>query len=84
MSWFKGDQKDIHKIIENKQLIQVSDTNALGEIVNQVIQDNPKVVEEYRSGKVQVIGFLIGQCMKASKGTGNPKVFKVLLSQKLK
>ncbi|NJL96870.1 Asp-tRNA(Asn)/Glu-tRNA(Gln) amidotransferase subunit GatB [Candidatus Gracilibacteria bacterium] len=80
----KGDQKDIHKIIENKQLIQVSDTNALGEIVDQVIKENPKVVEEYKSGKVQVIGFLIGQCMKASKGTGNPKVFKVLLSQKLK
>jgi aspartyl-tRNA(Asn)/glutamyl-tRNA(Gln) amidotransferase subunit B len=63
--------------------LQVSDEGALLLVVNEVIANNPKVVEEYKSGKVQVIGFLVGQCMKASKGAGNPKKFTELLEKTL-
>ena len=64
--------------------LQVSDAGALQVFVDQVIANNPKVVDEYKSGKVQVIGFLVGQCMKTSKGAGNPKKFTELLEGSLK
>lgn len=64
--------------------LQVSDTGALQAFVDQVIAANPKVVEEYKSGKIQVVGFLVGQCMKTSKGAGNPKKFTELLESTLK
>ncbi len=76
-------KKDVKNIVSENNLEQVSDTGALGNIVDSVITNNPKVVEEYKSGKVQVIGFMIGQCMKESKGQGNPKIFKDLLTEKL-
>jgi aspartyl-tRNA(Asn)/glutamyl-tRNA(Gln) amidotransferase subunit B len=69
------------EVVEQNGLLQVSDTTALQAIVDEVIRTNETVVAEYRSGKVQVIGFLIGQCMKQSKGTGNPKKFTELLNQ---
>ena len=73
----------IDQIITQENLLQVTDNSALTAIVSQVILDNPSVVEEYKSGKVQVIGFLVGQCMKAAKGQGNPKRFNELLSVEL-
>lgn len=63
--------------------LQVSDEGALQVFVDEVISNNPKVVEEYKSGKVQVVGFLVGQCMKVSKGAGNPKKFTELLEKSL-
>ncbi|MBC7471766.1 MAG: Asp-tRNA(Asn)/Glu-tRNA(Gln) amidotransferase subunit GatB [candidate division SR1 bacterium] len=66
-------------ILETHQLIQVSDDNALQKIVDAVILSNKSVVVEYQLGKTQVIGFLIGQCMKESKGAGNPKKFTDIL-----
>jgi aspartyl-tRNA(Asn)/glutamyl-tRNA(Gln) amidotransferase subunit B len=77
---FDGDAK---KIVEENGLLQVSDDNALQLIVDKVIATNEKVANEYRSGKVQVIGFLIGQCMKESKGAGNPKKFTEILTNTL-
>lgn len=50
----------------------VNDDGALEEVVKKVLEDNPKVVEEYRSGKDKVLGFLVGQIMKAMKGKANP------------
>ncbi len=63
------------QIIEEKGFLQVSDTGALEAIVKEVIAQFPSQADEYRSGKVQLLGFFVGQCMKASKGSGNPKVF---------
>lgn len=60
-------------------VIQVSDEGALKAIVEKVIADNPKVVEDYKSGKTPLLQFLMGQCMKASRGAGNPETFKKLL-----
>ena len=60
------------KVVAEKGLAQVNDTGALSAIVDNVLAGNAKAVEDYKSGKTNVIGFLVGQCMKASKGQGNP------------
>jgi aspartyl-tRNA(Asn)/glutamyl-tRNA(Gln) amidotransferase subunit B len=71
------------EVVEQNGLLQVTDTAFLEEIATQVIAENPSQAEEYRAGKQQVIGFLIGQCMKAAKGQGNPKKFTEILTIKL-
>lgn len=70
-------------IIEREGLKQINDTDALGKIVDEVIATNPKQVEQYKAGKTTVIGFLVGQVMKASKGQANPAAVNDLLRQKL-
>lgn len=74
---------DAQEIAQENGLIQVSDDTALQAFVDLVIANNPSVVEQYKSGKIQVIGFLIGACMKESKGRGNPEKFKSLLEGRL-
>jgi aspartyl-tRNA(Asn)/glutamyl-tRNA(Gln) amidotransferase subunit B len=64
-------------------LRQNNDTSALEAVVDRVIADNPTQVAEYRAGSERVFGFLVGQCMKASAGQGNPKIFNDLLKAKL-
>lgn len=71
-------------IVEEKGLSQISDTSALEKIVDEVLQNNEKSVEDYKAGKVQAIGYLVGQVMKASKGKANPPVVKGILESKLK
>jgi aspartyl-tRNA(Asn)/glutamyl-tRNA(Gln) amidotransferase subunit B len=71
------------EVVEKHGLLQVTDTAFLEDIAKQVISENPSQVEEYRAGKQQVIGFLIGQCMKAAKGQGNPKKFAEILTIEL-
>jgi len=71
-------------IVEEKGLSQISDTGALEKIVDEVLQNNQKSVEDYKAGKVQAIGYLVGQVMKASKGKANPPVVKEILESKLK
>ncbi|MEG2596454.1 MAG: Asp-tRNA(Asn)/Glu-tRNA(Gln) amidotransferase subunit GatB, partial [Ruthenibacterium sp.] len=66
-------------IVEEKGLAQVSDTGALGAIVNSILQNNAKAVEDFKNGKTNVVGFLVGQCMKASKGQGNPGILKDMI-----
>jgi aspartyl-tRNA(Asn)/glutamyl-tRNA(Gln) amidotransferase subunit B len=70
-------------IIEREGLRQISDTGALGKIVDEVIACNPKQVEQYKSGKAAVLGFLVGQVMKLSKGQANPAAVNELLRAKL-
>jgi len=70
-------------IVERKGLVQVSDASALEGIVDQVLQKNAGQVAEFLGGKAQVFGFLVGECMKASKGKGNPKIVNELLRRKL-
>jgi aspartyl-tRNA(Asn)/glutamyl-tRNA(Gln) amidotransferase subunit B len=80
----KSENDKLADIAKTNNLIVVNDTALLSTIVEAVITNNPKIVEEYKSGKVSVIGFLIGQCMKEAKGQGNPKAFSELLNEKLK
>jgi aspartyl-tRNA(Asn)/glutamyl-tRNA(Gln) amidotransferase subunit B len=64
-------------------LVQESSVEAITKIVDKVLGLNEKVVEEYRSGKLSSIQFLVGQCMKESKGSGNPVMFKEVIESKL-
>ena len=70
-------------IAAREGLQQISDTGAIEKIIDEVIAANPKQVEQYRSGKQAVIGFLVGQVMKASRGQADPAVVNTLLKGKL-
>ena len=70
-------------IAEREGLHQISDTGAIGKIIDEVIAQNPKQVEQYRGGKQAVIGFLVGQVMKASHGQADPAAVNALLKGKL-
>lgn len=67
---------DVNEIVKEKGLAQVSDTGALAAIVEKVLANNEKAVADYKSGKTNVVGFLVGQCMKESRGKGNPAILK--------
>jgi aspartyl-tRNA(Asn)/glutamyl-tRNA(Gln) amidotransferase subunit B len=70
-------------IIEREGLKQISDAGALENLVKEVLNSNPKQVEQYRGGKVTVLGFLVGQVMKASRGQANPAAVNEVLKKKL-
>ena len=71
---------DPEKYVEEKGLKTVSDDGALREVIERVVADNPKSVEDYNSGKKKAIGFLVGQTMKAMQGKADPgKVNKILM-----
>lgn len=72
----------VEAIVERMGLKQVSDESAILTIVQGVIANNSKAVEDFKAGK-NVTGFLVGQCMKASKGQGNPQIINKLLAQEL-
>lgn len=72
------------EIVDEKGLKQVSDSGELEAIIDKVLEDNPKQLEQYRAGKDKVVGFFVGQVMKATAGKANPKVVNELLSKKLK
>jgi aspartyl-tRNA(Asn)/glutamyl-tRNA(Gln) amidotransferase subunit B len=63
----------VDQIIEKRGLVQISDTGAIDKLVADVIAANPAQVEQLRAGKQQVLGFLVGQVMKASRGKANPQ-----------
>jgi aspartyl-tRNA(Asn)/glutamyl-tRNA(Gln) amidotransferase subunit B len=75
--------KSPQEIIDSEGLRQISDTGALEKIVDEVLAGNAKQVEQYKSGKTTVIGYLVGQVMKASKGQANPAAVNELLKAKL-
>jgi aspartyl-tRNA(Asn)/glutamyl-tRNA(Gln) amidotransferase subunit B len=70
-------------IVEREGLKAVNDTGALEKIVDDVIAASPKQVEQYKSGKTTVIGYLVGQAMKASRGQANPATLNELLKSRL-
>ena len=74
----------VDEIIEARGLKQVSDTGELKAIVDRVVADNPDQVEQFRAGKDKVLGFLVGQVMKATQGKANPKQVNELLREALK
>jgi aspartyl-tRNA(Asn)/glutamyl-tRNA(Gln) amidotransferase subunit B len=75
--------KDAKALVEEKGLVQISDASELEGLIREVLERNPGPVEDFRGGKKQAKGFLVGQCMKASKGKGNPKVVNELLDKLL-
>lgn len=75
--------KDADTIIEEKGLKQVTDTGAIESLVDEVLTENPKMVEDYRGGKDKLFGFFVGQVMKKSQGKANPGAVNELLKNKL-
>lgn len=75
--------KDAKVLVEEKGLVQISDESELESIIKQIIDENPGPVEDYRGGKKQAKGFLVGQSMKATKGKGNPQVVQKILTRLL-
>ncbi len=74
---------DADSIIESKGLKQVTDTGAIEKLVDDVIAGNPAQVQQFKEGKEQVIGFFVGQVMKASQGKANPGQVNKMLKEKL-
>ncbi|MDB5204388.1 MAG: gatB [Candidatus Taylorbacteria bacterium] len=70
---------DPEQIADEKGLIQKNDPEALKIIVEKVMNENHAIVAEYRAGKVAVLNSLVGLCMKESKGSGNPQLFKEIM-----
>lgn len=80
-SLFETDET-AEQIVERMGLKQVSDESAILAIVQEVLAKNEKAVADFKAGK-NVTGFLVGQCMKASRGQGNPQIINKLLAQEL-
>lgn len=75
-----NEDKSVSEIIEEKGFIQNSDEDYLCELAKNVISENEKSVNDYRNGKKNALGFLVGQCMKKSKGKANPvKINEIIL-----
>jgi len=62
---------------------QSTDTSALEKIIDEILAGNPKQLEQYRAGKKTMLGFFVGQVMKASKGQASPQIVNELLTKKL-
>ena len=77
------EDRAIADIIEEKGLAQVSDESALEAIADAVLKENEKSVTDYLGGKTNALGYLVGQCMKASKGKANPGIMKEIILRKI-
>ncbi|MCR5265406.1 MAG: Asp-tRNA(Asn)/Glu-tRNA(Gln) amidotransferase subunit GatB [Cyanobacteria bacterium RUI128] len=71
------------KIVEEKGLSQITDVNAIRKMVEDVVNNNPAQVEQYKSGKTNLFGFFVGQVMKATKGKANPQTVNEILRELL-
>ena len=78
-----GTDDDAVAYVDAHGMRQSTDEGALGAIVDEVLGRCTDQVQQYRDGNKKVLGFLVGQCMKAAKGSGNPKAFNKMLAEKL-
>ena len=79
--WDSG--RSAKEIVETGGLAQVGDTGALSAAVQEILAANPDAVAQYRAGRTNAFGFLVGQAMKATQGKGNPPVINQLLKDRL-
>ncbi len=77
------EDKPAEELAKQMNLIQVSDSGFLEDLVDEIIKNNPDEVERFRGGKKQLMGFFVGQAMKASKGKANPKMITQMVQKKL-
>jgi aspartyl-tRNA(Asn)/glutamyl-tRNA(Gln) amidotransferase subunit B len=78
-----NEQETVDEVIKEKGMQQLSDDSAILKIINDVLDANPKSIEDFKNGKDRAVGFLVGQVMKASKGQANPKKANELMRQEL-
>lgn len=79
---FEG--KNPKQVAKEKGMKQMSDEGALLTMINQVLDQNPQSIEDFKNGKDRAVGFLVGQVMKASKGQANPAMTNKLIQEELK
>jgi aspartyl-tRNA(Asn)/glutamyl-tRNA(Gln) amidotransferase subunit B len=75
--------KDAKAIVKEKGLVQISDSSEIEKVVDEIIVKSPKEVERFRAGDEKLLGFFVGQAMKATKGKANPQMLNELLKKKL-
>jgi len=75
--------EDAPTIVKREGLVQVADAGTLAAVVEQVLAANAPAVEDWKKGKKQSLGFLVGQVMKATQGKANPAIVNQLLLEKL-
>ena len=78
------DSSSVDDIIEEAGLKQVTDSGEIEKLVDEVIDNNPDQVQQFREGKRQVLSYLVGQAMKLSRGKANPHQVNQFLRDKLK
>jgi aspartyl-tRNA(Asn)/glutamyl-tRNA(Gln) amidotransferase subunit B len=71
------------EIVEKKGWVQVTDPSAIQDVVLKVLESHPKEVEDYKNGKTKLLGFFVGQVMKATQGKANPKLVNEILKDQL-
>ncbi|MCK5848621.1 MAG: Asp-tRNA(Asn)/Glu-tRNA(Gln) amidotransferase subunit GatB [Caldisericia bacterium] len=76
--------KNPSEIVKEKGLLQVSDTDSLRKIVSEVLEENKNELERYKNGEQKLFGLFMGQCMKKTKGKGNPKMLQTILKELLR
>ena len=76
-------KQDFPAVYEKEKPQQITDTAAIEKLADEIIAANPKQLEQYRSGKTTLLGFFVGQVMKASKGQASPPIVNAILSKKL-
>jgi len=74
---------DAAEIVKEKGLVQISDSSEIENVVDEIIAKSPKEVERFKAGDDKLIGFFVGQAMKATKGKANPQMLNNLLKKKL-
>jgi aspartyl-tRNA(Asn)/glutamyl-tRNA(Gln) amidotransferase subunit B len=75
--------KNAEIIIKEKGLVQISDEAGIDRVVNEVLEKNPGEVERFKAGEEKLLGFFVGQVMKATKGKANPQMVNELLRKRL-
>jgi aspartyl-tRNA(Asn)/glutamyl-tRNA(Gln) amidotransferase subunit B len=75
--------KDAAEIVKEKGLVQISDSSEIEKLIDEIIAKSQKEVERFKAGDEKLLGFFVGQAMKASKGKANPQMLNELLKKKL-
>ena len=75
--------KPAEQIVEAKGLVQITDTDALTDVVSNIISEHPKEVAAFKNGKTKLLGFFVGQVMRETKGKANPKLVNEILKRQL-
>lgn len=78
------ENKSPEEIVKEKNLVQITDTTELENIIERILDNNQNQIKEYLEGKEKVLGFFVGQIMKETKGKANPKLVNEILKEKLK
>lgn len=78
-----SDSKDPKEIAKSQGMIQISDSNLINNLVKEVLDENPQAITTYKSGRDNILGFLVGQVIKKSKGQANPAMVSTLVKEEI-